>query len=176
MGSVYRRWAIKKPENEKVCPNALSGRPSNPQTPMWSWSHGWQRSAKTPNSKLGYLVSRREIDRQSRATDLPDTICLSSGGVRLSAEAILWFCRRIFICTSVPRTHHHTAAMSANPNQLTYSIFIANLHCGRCVPSTRLEGSRQLTLLAAASVLFRTLFRLSSPHPIPPMYPFSPNV
>src|SRR6266852_4119454 len=89
--------------------------------------HGWQRPAKTPNSKLGYLVSRREIDCQSRATDLPDTICLSSGGVRLSAEAILWFCRRIFICTSVPRAHHHTAAMSANPNQLTYSIFIANL-------------------------------------------------
>lgn len=75
-------------------------------------------------------------------------------------------------------THHHTAAMSAIPDQLTTSIFIANLHCGRCVPSTRpsLEGSQRLILHPAAFVLFRRHFKLSSPHPMPFMYPFFPNV
>lgn len=66
------------------------------------------------------------------------------------SEAIPRFFSENIYTPEFPGISPH-AAMSANPcDQLTTSIFIANLHCGRCVPSTRLQGSRP-TVTAANS-------------------------
>src|SRR5713101_10176512 len=104
-----------------------------------------QQRPRTPNWGIWCPAAKLPL-----LTDLTDRIGTIASPLRVESErAPRQFCGfypKVFIRTSVPRAHHHTAAMSANLDQLTSSIFIANLHCGRCVPSTPLERSPQLTL------------------------------